>query len=662
MLNRMTIGTKVTGAFGCVLLVVLGLGLLALNRLSVVNDHAIEVRDNWLPSTVVQGKLLSAVEAVRISEARYLAADNEARDAAGKELRERLAQADAMRRDYDPLITRGTDDETLMRAFDRSWIDYKDHVARVFDNPHATIKDYDAPAAAGAFGAALQASINDLNFNGVEGKKAADAGDGVYAATRTLVVTTLGLSILLCLVLAFGIIRNVSIPLKRMIDGMKRLAQQDLTAPASIGPRHDEIGAMADALRTFHEQAVENRGLVEAQERDREAAQEAKRKALVDMADRIERDASQAVDDVRSLTVAMAKTAGDMAGTAATTGQNAGEAAAAARETLSTAQTVASAAEQLTASINEITRQVSNASDVARVAVAAGDGARGTIEMLSTQAAGIGHVAKMIADIASRTNLLALNATIEAARAGDAGKGFSVVANEVKQLASQTARSTEEITQQIDAVRKATAAATEAVQRIVTMIGDIERISTSIAAAVEQQGAATAEIARSVVETAGAANLVSDRIDQVREAAEEADRQAVEVRGNAHTLEAAVQTLRRSVNNAVRTSTDEVNRRYQARHPVDLPARLSVVGRPDIAVRVRDIALSGARLQILDQNAGYLRVGMAGRLALEGLDLAVTCRTTADDGSTGVMFANDAPTVQQVTELLDRLPARALAA
>ena len=161
---------------------------------------------------------------------------------------------------------------------------------------------------------------------------------------------------------------------------------------------------------------------------------------------------------------------------------------------MANAQTVASAAEQLTASIREIGTQVEHSSEVVSRAVAAGTERRATIATLSEQVTQIGVVADMINDIAARTNLLALNATIEAARAGDAGKGFAVVASEVKQLAMQTARSTEEIGRHIARVGAATSASVAAVARMEQTVNEINEIAGSIAAAMEQQGAATAEI------------------------------------------------------------------------------------------------------------------------------------------------------------------------
>ncbi|ONG53066.1 hypothetical protein BKE38_13605, partial [Pseudoroseomonas deserti] len=246
------------------------------------------------------------------------------------------------------------------------------------------------------------------------------------------------------------------------------------------------------------------------------AEQRSRAAALNNMAEAIEREAGIAVEKVSALTSDMSGTAKAMASTAARTGQNAGEAAEAASQTRHTAETVASAADQLTSSIHQIVRQVSGSTASAQRAVVAGRGARDSIEAMSQQAAQIGKIAEIIADIAARTNLLALNATIEAARAGDAGKGFAVVAGEVKQLATQTAQSTADITRQIAAVRQATQLAADEVSQVVGLIGEIDTTTSAVAAAVEAQGSATAAIARSVGETASAASRMSQRTDDVR--------------------------------------------------------------------------------------------------------------------------------------------------
>jgi len=298
---------------------------------------------------------------------------------------------------------------------------------------------------------------------------------------------------------------------------------------------------------------------------------------------------------------------------------------------------VAAAADQLSDAVVEITRQVTKSRGVAMTAVGAGRDAQASIEVLSRQAESIGQVARMIADIAGRTNLLALNATIEAARAGESGKGFAVVAGEVKQLAAQTARSTEEIGRQISAVQQATIAAAKAMEHIVVTIGEMESISTSVAAAVEQQSASTSEIARSMAATASAAKLMSAQTGSVQQAARETDAQAGAVQRTSGVLETEVQGLRHTVIRVVRTSTQDVNRRAFDRATIDLAAQASLVGGATFGVRVFDLSPGGARIRTGER----LAPGATGTLLLDGIRLSFTVTACHGGDAFGISFVAD---------------------
>ena len=463
-----------------------------------------------------------------------------------------------------------------------------------------------------------------------------------------LVMTLIGLA------LGGMIARRVRV----LARAMHRLASGVREVDVPKGRLRDEVAEMATEMEVFRDALRRNDALAAEQSLDREAAQESKRLALLAMAETIEREAGLAVYKVSTLTGEMAGTARSMTATATRMGESAAEAASAAGKALATAETVAEAAEQLSLSITDITRQVVKSSAVAQGGVALAHGARESIDDLSRHAEAIGLAAQLIADIASRTNLLALNATIEAARAGEAGKGFAIVAGEVKLLANQTARSTMDITQMVTAVRTATDKTSAAVTRIVGTVGEIEEISTSIAAAVKQQGAATAEIARSVVETAAAANRVSRRTDDVRAAASESDRQSNMVQQTALTLEDAVQILRGTVIRVVRTSAEEVNRRMNQRHQVDLPARLCLPDRPERQVRLGDLSLAGAMVLNTDDVA----LGEQARLIVEGITLDVTFRVSDGKGRSGVSFTPDPETAERLAALIGRLTPQSKAA
>jgi methyl-accepting chemotaxis protein len=193
------------------------------------------------------------------------------------------------------------------------------------------------------------------------------------------------------------------------------------------------------------------------------------------------------------------------------------------------AQAVASAAEEMSASIGEISRQVSKSSEIATLAVTKSGDANTTIQQLVKAAETIGQVVSLIRDIAEQTKLLALNATIEAARAGEAGRGFAVVASEVKELSGQTAKATENISQQIDYMQKATSESVGAIGRVSEIIQEMNEFATGISAAVEQQRAATTEISRSIQEAAAGMGSVSDNISQVFAAAQKTETAARQI-------------------------------------------------------------------------------------------------------------------------------------
>jgi len=209
--------------------------------------------------------------------------------------------------------------------------------------------------------------------------------------------------------------------------------------------------------------------------------------------------------------------------------------------------TAATAAEELSGSIEEISRQLSVATDVVRLAVGEADATNNEIKGLADAAQKIGDVVELIRTIAGQTNLLALNATIEAARAGESGRGFAVVASEVKSLAVQTAKATEEISAQIQSVQTSTTTAVEAIRRMTSRMQEIDQVSSAVAAAVEQQNAVTSSITQNVASAAQETTNVVSVLDQVAGAAVETRKSAEIVLKSSGAVEAAVSDLRGEV-------------------------------------------------------------------------------------------------------------------
>ncbi|MGY8638587.1 methyl-accepting chemotaxis protein [Bradyrhizobium sp. 14AA] len=350
---------------------------------------------------------------------------------------------------------------------------------------------------------------------------------------------------------AVGVVR----PIVRMTDTMQKLATGDLAADIPFAHRKDEVGSMAGALVVFKQAAVENSRLREEQLRQEQEAALAKRGALHQMAETVERETGRSVDTASAATQGVERAASSLSDIARSLSAQSQAVAAASTQALGSSQTVSAAAEELSASIREIASQVARTSTVTKSAVAGREQARSTIQALAGSVKKIAEVSDLIGGIAGQTNLLALNATIEAARAGEAGRGFAVVAAEVKSLSDQTAKSTEEITRLIAEIQTSTQAAVDAVETMGGHIVEIDGVATSVAAAMEEQDAATREITRSISESASAAKEVSAKIGDVSRDAASVNERAAEVRQAIAGMAANLEQLRSVVVRTVRDST-----------------------------------------------------------------------------------------------------------
>ncbi len=351
-------------------------------------------------------------------------------------------------------------------------------------------------------------------------RKMNEAGTAATLHTKILVLGSIGAATALVIALAIFLVRSgIVAPIKAMMEIMTAMGKGDLSRKVTGTGRADEIGAMSTTLEVLQGQLREAEQLREAQ-----AKREAVERELLTKRETL---AQAFVARMKELAASFAQSSGevahsarDLSSTAEECSRQAQAVAAAAEQAATNVQTVAASSEELAASVREITSQVSHSADVADIAFKEAESSNARIGDLSTAATAIGDVISLIEGIASQTNLLALNATIEAARAGEAGRGFAVVASEVKELAAQTAKATADISDKVREIQHATTGTVTSMAEIVRVVTNIKQISSTIASAVEEQGAATGEIAQNCQQAATGTQQVTENIEGVGRAAE----------------------------------------------------------------------------------------------------------------------------------------------
>ncbi|MFD2182810.1 methyl-accepting chemotaxis protein [Rhodoplanes azumiensis] len=379
------------------------------------------------------------------------------------------------------------------------------------------------------------AMANELDRDIKQGS--VDLTDTTRAAVSLNYLIT-GLGVALALMLAFAVAQfGIARPITRLAAGMRRLADGDFGVVLAGVGRKDEVGEIADAVEAFKLKAAEKARHEAEQKAEQDRIAAARRKAdMIALADGFEAAVGDIVKTVSSASTELEAAAGTLTRTAESTQELATTVAAASEQASANVQSVASATNEMSSSVGEIGRQVQEATRIAGEAVRQAEKTDGQITELSQAANRIGDVVKLITAIAEQTNLLALNATIEAARAGEAGKGFAVVAQEVKALAAQTAKATGDIGAQIAGMQSATQVSVGAIKEIGGTIGRIAEISSAIAAAVEEQGAATHEIARNVQQAAAGTTQVAANITEVNRGAGETGSASSQVLASAQSL------------------------------------------------------------------------------------------------------------------------------
>ena len=364
-----------------------------------------------------------------------------------------------------------------------------------------------------------------------------------------IISTSIVIMLVAFAVLFFLYLKNAFKPLKHLVFVINKVIEGDREIEVPIARSKDEIGAITDAVnqlkitlmrsdemeiekeerekqaaadrRQQREEAEKKRLAEEAKERLINEGKEQKLKFLTEATREFENQIGGIIQVVSNAINQLQASSTSMANVAARTSDQTQTVAHASEEASTNVQTVSTAADELTSAIREISQQVAESSSVSRVAVSEAKNSHESVKGLVASVAQISEVIELINDIAEQTNLLALNATIEAARAGDAGKGFSVVAAEVKNLATQTAKATEQISSQIAAIQASTDAAAASIDGIGETISQIDEIAVAISSAIEEQSAATNEIARNIEQASVGTQEVSSNIVHVKEGATE---------------------------------------------------------------------------------------------------------------------------------------------
>jgi methyl-accepting chemotaxis protein len=430
--------------------------------------------------------------------------------------------------------------EAKTAYFDPQYLELRDRLVATLakgDKPEMTANQW-TPVTVGRMASAVKLAETALDL--AREHTAAQHSLALRALALQLALLAAAIGLTFGAMIAVG--RRVIRPLHTMRDAMLKVAAGDLAVETGYAARRDEIGGLATALETFKQQAADKLA-IEAQERERNAGAAARQRAIEASIGEFETRVRQTLQQLGDASGKMRTTSTSLSALSRQTNARVEVAQKASGEASTSVDSVAAASEELSASINDISQQAAHAAGIASRAVNQARQTDSTVQGLAKSAGRIGEVVGLINTIASQTNLLALNATIEAARAGEAGRGFAVVASEVKSLASQTAKATDEISEQISDIQKVAGEAIDAIKGIGSIIAEVNEVATAIAAAVQEQGAATQEITRSTQFAAQGTKNVSDNILGVRTDADAAAAAADDVKQASETLESQSQSL-----------------------------------------------------------------------------------------------------------------------
>ncbi len=541
MFMKFAIRTKIICVVSVLLLALAGSGLLAALNMRAMNANTSEIATNWLPSVKTLGELNAGIILYRTAlRAHLLAETAEEKQTVEKTLERIVENNTRIRKNYETMIT-SPEERALYNDWSKLWQEYKAIAVKVIELSRKEVGQFPREAnemnrRAIKLGTESDAILSkDIEFNNAGAERETQRADEIYSSSLMILAVIVGTAIILGAAFSFYVIRDISTGIASIVTPMQALGEGNLGAEVPHQGEKTEMGMMADALQVFKDALIAKKAADEAAAIDAEAKIERGRRV-----DNITREFEQMIGEivttVSSASTQLESSAGSLSATAARSQELSTVVAAASEEASTNVQSVASATEELSSSVNEISRQVQESARMAKDAVGQARSTTDRVSELSKAATRIGDVVELINTIAGQTNLLALNATIEAARAGEAGRGFAVVASEVKALAEQTAKATGEIGQQISGIQAATQDSVGAIKEISGTIEKLSEISSTIAAAVEEQGAATQEISRNVQQAAQGTQQVSSNITDVQRGATDTGAASSQVLSAAKTL------------------------------------------------------------------------------------------------------------------------------
>jgi methyl-accepting chemotaxis protein len=542
-LNHLKIALKVNLIVALMALVTVGIVIFATQRMRMADDVNADVITRVDKSTTLAARGRGMAENY-VSSAFQLAAETTDEGNARY-----LAQADASRKAYESAMATVLKDlpekrgiiEPTIANFQKAFaacdpgIKYAATTNTADENLKAAQRlkaECVAPAES-----AIKAHVKMVDDLIASSKKVSNdlTEEADFAIRLVWISAGVGLFLGLAVALLIGV-KGLSQPIGRLKSVMETLAGNDLRVDVPGIERGDELGEMARTVEVFKKNGLEVERLKEEQQAAEKRIAQQRKADMIKMADGFEGAVGEIVEAVSSASTELEASAGTLTKTAERAQQVTTTVAAASEEATANVQSVASATEEMASSVTEISRQVQESARMANDAVGQARSTTERVSELSKAAARIGDVVELINTIAGQTNLLALNATIEAARAGEAGRGFAVVASEVKALAEQTAKATGEIGQQITGIQAATQDSVNAIKEISVTIEKLSEISSTIASAVEEQGAATQEISRNVQQAAQGTQQVSSNITDVQRGASEAGSASSQVLSAAQSL------------------------------------------------------------------------------------------------------------------------------